>query len=52
MSVDEPSERSNTCDTPSRTGWLPVYREGEQEREDVAQFDLNTVRHYEYVVEE
>jgi hypothetical protein len=35
-----------------RTKWLIVYWRVGEEREDVAQFDLNTVRHYEYVVEE
>ncbi len=35
-----------------RTGWLIVYRLVGEDRREAAQFDLNTVRHYEYVVEE
>ena len=35
-----------------RTGWLMVYQLVGQEREEIAQFDLETVRYYEYVVEE
>ncbi len=35
-----------------RTGWLMVYRLVGEDRREAAQFDLNTVRYYEYVVEE
>ena len=35
-----------------RTGWLIVYRLVGEDRREAAQFDLNTVRYYEYVVEE
>ncbi len=35
-----------------RTGWLIVYRLVGEDRREAAQFDLNTVRCYEYVVEE
>ena len=35
-----------------RTGWLIVYRRVGEDREEAAQFDLNTVRYYDYVVEE
>ncbi len=35
-----------------RTGWLIVYRLVGEDRKEAAQFDLNTVRYYEYVVEE
>ncbi len=35
-----------------RTGWLIVYRLVGQEQEELAQFDLNTVRYYEYFIEE
>ncbi len=34
------------------TGWLIVYRLVEQECEEIVQFDMETVRYYEYVVEE
>ncbi len=33
-------------------GWLIVYRLVGQEREDIAQFDLETVRDYGYFIEE
>ena len=35
-----------------QTGWLIVYRLVGQEREEIAQFDLETVRYHEYFVEE
>ncbi len=35
-----------------RTGWLMVYRLVGQERKEIAQFDLETVSYYGYVVEE
>ncbi len=35
-----------------RTGWLIVYRLVGQECEEIVQFDMETVRYYEYVVEE
>ncbi len=38
--------------TDFRTGWLIVYRLVGQEREEIAQFDLETVRYYEYFIEE
>ncbi len=33
-----------------RTGWLIVYRLVGQEREEIAQFDLETVRDYGYFI--
>ncbi len=38
--------------TDFRTGWLIVYRLVGQEREEIAQFDMETVRYYEYFIEE
>ena len=35
-----------------RTGWMIVYQLVGQEREEIAQFDLDTGRYYEYFVEE
>ncbi len=35
-----------------RTGWLIVYQLVGQEREEIAKFDLETVRYYEYFIEE
>ncbi len=35
-----------------RAGWLIVYQLGEQEREEIARFDLDTVHYYEYFIEE
>ncbi len=35
-----------------RTGWLIVSQLLGQEREEIAQFDLETVRYYEYFIEE
>ncbi len=35
-----------------RTRWLIVYRRVGEDREEAAQFDLNTVRYYEYFIEE
>ena len=39
-------------DVDYRTRWLIVYRLVEEEREQVAQFDLDTVRYHEYFIEE
>jgi hypothetical protein len=33
-------------------GWLIVYQLVGQEREEIAQFDMETVRYYEYFIEE
>ena len=33
-----------------RTRWLTIYRLVEEKREEIARFDLETVRSYEYVV--
>ena len=38
--------------TDFRTGWLIVYRLVGQECEEIVQFDMETVRYYEYFIEE